>query len=236
MNCLKLIIFFILFCLSACSKKTVNTEGVVVFKKQGVSVLEKNPSLLFYKAYQKQSDQKIDSIASLVFYYEKTLYGNLFWNNYIKNKISVTMEEIRQYYLKNRFYFKRNNEELLVLHYLTKDKEEAEKVASSLFQKDGNVRFETINKYNITHSKIKKGELPSNVDNIVFSSLVKKSFGPIKSKLGYHIVEISDRFKKNSYIGLDEVYDEISQTLYNNKKSFLFNNLVDSLFLEYKND
>jgi len=241
MNSLKLTLLFSQFCcflcFFGCLKKTGGVGDLNVLKKGGGGLIfDKNPSKLFYKAYQDKNNQRLDSITHLVRYYEKNLYGNVFWNNYLKNKINVTMQETREYYLKNRFYFKRKYEELLVLHYLTQDIEEAKKVALSLFENDGNVRLETIKKYNIIHSKIKKGVLPSNVDNIVFSSLFKKNFGPIKSNLGYHIIEISDRFKKDSYIGLDEVYDEITRAIYNNKKFLLFNNLVDSLFLEYKND
>ena len=240
MNRLKLIVFFFLFCsfyFFGCSKRTIEKSNVNIFEKQqGGVVLNKNTYKLFYRAYQETNNQKVDSITELVGFYEKTLYGNLFFNNFIKNKIKITMKEIRDYYLKNRFYFKRKEEELLVLHYLTNDIEKAKKVAFSLLKKDGDIRFKTINKYNITHSKVKKGELPTVVDNIVFSSLVKKNFGPIKSNFGYHVIEISDRFKKDSYVGLDEVYDEISQTIYSYKKSVLFDSLVDSLFLEYNND
>ena len=43
-----------------------------------------------------------------------------------------------------------------------------------------------------------------------------------------------DFFPAGSVVGLDEVYDEVSQEIYRDKRLVLFNNLLDSLKQEYK--
>ena len=91
--------------------------------------------------------------------------------------------------------------------------------------------------YDIIYSKLKKGDLPTILDNVVFSSFsTNRVVGPIKTNFGYHIVEVVDYLKKGGYLGLDEVYDQISQNIYNYKRASLLDNLIDSLSLEYKND
>ena len=60
--------------------------------------------------------------------------------------------------------------------------------------------------------------------------------GPIKTDFGYHVVEVVDYLKKGDYLGLDEVYDQISQNVYNYKRASLLESLIDSLSVEHKND
>jgi parvulin-like peptidyl-prolyl isomerase len=58
--------------------------------------------------------------------------------------------------------------------------------------------------------------------------------GPVESRFGFHVFEVIDFFSAGSFVGLDEVYDEVSQEIYRNKRLVLFDNLLDSLTLEYK--
>ena len=49
-------------------------------------------------------------------------------------------------------------------------------------------------------------------------------------------MEIIDHLKGGGFLGLDEVYDQISQNIYNYKKARLLKSLTDSLLVEYKDD
>ena len=180
---------------------------------------------------------KIDSIEEMVSSYEKILYGNVYLENHLKDKVFVSMEEIREYYINNKFEFVRKNDELLVLHFTTENVGEAKKVGLDLSKKDGDVKLKTMKDYNIIYSKLKKGDLPTTLDNIVFSSFsTDRVIGPIKTDFGYHVVVVVDYLKKGGYLGLDEVYDQISQNIYNYKRVSLLKTLIDSLSMEYKND
>ena len=205
-------------------------------KKIENHVLDKNVELFFFE-YQKNMGGKIDSIEQMVSLYEKILYGNVYLENHLKDRVFVSMEEIREYYLNNRFEFIRKNDELLVLHFTTENVGEAKKVGLALSKKDGDIKLKTMKDYDIIYSKLKKGDLPKILDNVVFSSFsTNRVVGPIKTNFGYHIVEVVDYLKKGDYLGLDEVYDQISQNIYNYKRASLLDNLIDSLSLEYKND
>lgn len=231
---IKTVFFLITIVVYGCSKN----EGVLDKNKKVETVLAKNKGFeLFFLEYQKNFGGKIDSIEQLVSLYEKVLYGNVFLEKHLKDKIYVSMEEIREYYLNNKFEFVRKDNELLVLHFISRKVEEAKKVGLALSKKEGNIKLNTMKDYNIIYSKLKKGDLPQTLDNIVFSSFsTGRIIGPIKTDFGYHVVEVVDYLKKGGVLGLDEVYDQISQNIYNYKRANLLENLIDSLSMEYKND
>tara|TARA_S200000501_G_scaffold79242_1_gene71001 strand:+ start:8553 stop:9257 length:705 start_codon:yes stop_codon:yes gene_type:complete len=227
------VFFLITIVVVSCNK---NIEVLDENKKIKNSMLNKSFELFFFE-YQKNMGGKIDSIEEMVSSYEKILYGNVYLENHLKDKVFVSMEEIREYYINNKFEFVRKNDELLVLHFTTENVGEAKKVGLDLSKKDGDVKLKTMKDYNIIYSKLKKGDLPTTLDNIVFSSFsTDRVIGPIKTDFGYHVVVVVDYLKKGGYLGLDEVYDQISQNIYNYKRVGLLKTLIDSLSMEYKND
>lgn len=79
-------------------------------------------------------------------------------------------------------------------HILVKDKEQAESLLSQLAK---GADFEKLaQKHSICPSKkrggdlgeIRKGQLVSTVDNVVFKQTLKTVHGPVKSKFGYHLI------------------------------------------------
>lgn len=230
---IKAVFFLITIIVFSCNRKAdVLSEN----KKINNSISNKNSDLFFFE-YKKNIGGEIDSIEEMISLYEKVLYGNVYLENYLKDKVFVSMKEIREYYLNNKFDFIRKNDQLLVLHFTTENVDEAKKVGLALSKKDGDVKLKTMKEYDIIYSKLKKGDLPKTLDNIVFSSFSKsRVVGPIKTDFGYHVVEVVDYLKKGDYLGLDEVYDQISQNIYNYKRASLLGSLIDSLSVEYKND
>ena len=101
--------------------------------------------------YKKNIGGEIDSIQQMISLYEKVLYGNVYLENYLKDKVFVSMKEIREYYLNNKFDFIRKNDQLLVLHFTTENVDEAKKVGLALSKKDGDVKLKTIKAVSYTH-------------------------------------------------------------------------------------
>ena len=230
---IKAVFFLITIIVFSCN---IKADDLSENKKIKNSILNKNSDLFFFE-YKKNIGGEIDSIEEMISLYEKVLYGNVYLENYLKDKVFVSMKEIREYYLNNKFDFIRKNDQLLVLHFTTENVDEAKKVGLALSKKDGDVKLKTMKEYDIIYSKLKKGDLPKTLDNIVFSSFSKsRVVGPIKTDFGYHVVEVVDYLKKGDYLGLDEVYDQISQNIYNYKRASLLGSLIDSLSVEYKND
>ena len=212
-------------------------ENNVSIEKKTADTKERNTSDLLFLGYKDNIGGTIDSLEQKVSDYRKFLYGNVFLEKHLEERILVDMNEVRKYYFDNRFNFIRKNDLLLVAHFISKNVEEAKKVGLSLSKKDGNLKLKTMKEFGIIYSKVKKGDLPPTLDNIVFSSYTKgRVVGPIKTGFGYHVVEIIDHLKSGDFLGLDEVYDQISQNIYNYKKARLLKNLTDSLLVEYKDD
>ena len=231
---IKLIFVFFLcgvFVLSCAKENSVSKE------EKTLDIREKNTSDLLFLGYKDNIGGTIDSLEQKISNYRKFLYGSLFLEKHLEERILVDMEEIRKYYFENRFNFIRKDDLLLVAHFISTDVEKAKKVGLSLSKKDGSLKLKTMKEFNIIYSKVKKGDLPPTLDNIVFSSYTKgRVVGPIKTDFGYHVVEIIDHLKSGGFLGLDEVYDQISQNIYNYKKARLLKNLTDSLLVEYKDD
>lgn len=79
-------------------------------------------------------------------------------------------------------------------HILVKDKEMAE---SLLLQLMKGAEFEKLaQKHSLCPSKkrggdlgeIRKGQLVSSVEQVIFKQALKKVHGPVKSKFGYHLI------------------------------------------------
>jgi len=74
------------------------------------------------------------------------------------------------------------------------------------------------------------GSLIDELNNALFSSRHKKRLiGPIKSTHGYHVLVVLERFKENSTIPLEELYDEIYQRIYQQKFALKSLRVLDSL-------
>tara|TARA_Y100000591_G_C21765401_1_gene662544 strand:+ start:330 stop:1031 length:702 start_codon:yes stop_codon:yes gene_type:complete len=224
-------LLYIVFILS-CVK-----ENDVLKNEEFLDTEKKTPSDLLFLSYKRSFGGTIDSLEEKISSYRRFLYGNQFLENHLEGRILVEMDEVRDYYLNNKFDFIRKDDLLLVVHFFSNDLEEAKEVGFALSKKDGSLKLKTMKDYNMIYSKVKKGELPPTLDNIVFSSYTTgRVVGPIKTDFGYHVVEVIDYLKSGGFLGLDEVYDEISQNIYNYKKAKLLKNLYDSLLVEYKYD
>lgn len=81
-------------------------------------------------------------------------------------------------------------------HILSKDKETSEKILQEL--KNGADFSKLAQKYSVCPSKkrggdlgeIRKGDLVKPVEQVIFKQALKKVHGPVKSKFGYHLIQI----------------------------------------------
>ena len=61
-----------------------------------------------------------------------------------------------------------------------------------------------------------RGTLPSNIEDVVFAMKAGEIRGPLRTERGFHIIKLEDR-KESSARSLDEVQDQLRQTLYGQK-------------------
>ena len=225
---------FLLFFLGCTPEKKSGEKHVSDEKPNSVQG-STNTNKLLYAAYQKRGGGYNEKTELLVEQYREALLGRLFWEEYQSSRITVSMDEIRSHYIKNKHRFKRATNQLRVLSFLLNTLEEAVATKEALSLYNPTIRATTIKKHKASPRTISPGSLPQEVDALLFSKNKSNIIvGPVESKFGFHVFEVLDFFPADSFVGLDEVYDDVSQEIYRKKRGSLFSSLLDSLTKEHK--
>jgi len=177
--------------------------------------LTKNPMI------EKQSDD-----------FRKQRYGAAFLDTYISSstETSVSPEELRNHYIKNRDQYRRQSEAVRLLHFLLPQESLALDVKSKLLQYSGESRLELLTRYRVEVAIVSPQDLREEIRSVIFSSKGGKGvFGPVSDGHGYHVLEVLVRYRAHSFRGLDEVYDEVAQSVFREKTAALYSHLMDSL-------
>ena len=193
-----------------------------------------NTELLYLAAIEGGLEQD-KYLNSQVEIYKEKLFGNTYMNNYLALTISIGNTDIKNYYDKNRSSFRHNYEGAKIIHFYTKYDSVATYIAEELRKTDNSTDRKTLlAKYNVAVTIVEKGSLIEQLDLEIFSnSRTNAIIGPVKTEYGYHIIEVLDRYKKDSQVDIDEAYDEIYQRLFNQKKSLGSIKYLDSLRNHY---
>lgn len=150
----------------------------------------------------------------------------------VESKINITEGEIKDFYDKNKIYFKKPDT-IKVSHILLKTQKEAEEILNML--KAGK-NFETLAKEKSTCPSAKaggdlgwveKGQMVKEFDDAAFLLNEGQISSIIKTKFGYHVIKV---FKKiiGQYAPLKEVKSQIIDELKDQKK--------EKMIIYYKED
>ena len=185
---------------------------------------------LLYKAAVESGLQNDTSIEGLVNDYRKNLYGNLFLEHYLSSRIEISMEKIREHYIENRVSYVRQSNQVRLIQFLTQNEASAIKIKRALLRYDAELRASLLREHGVSPVSVSPGDLPQSLDLLLFGfSTPRGVLGPEKTSFGYHVLEVLEFFPEGSFRGLDEVYDEISQELYQSRRAALYGRLLDSL-------
>ena len=166
------------------------------------------------------------------FFYESLLISS-FINIQTKKRAKTTKKEVSDYYLKNKSSFRRTDDEVVVKHFTFPTKKEAKKATKELKKKKPSVDMEDfLKKQQIQTKTIRKKEAGSNLLSFVFDSSVGDVLGPKENNKEFHVFQILQKNTKGSFLGLEQVYDEIYQRLYKEKEILILEAVVDSLRLK----
>jgi hypothetical protein len=167
---------------------------------------------------------------SLLIKKRNTFFNNLvissFLNQINHQKISVSNEEVLNYYNKNKESFSRETDEVFLEHYFTEKSIFSKKLKSFfILNKKTDIN---VSDFLLESKTVKKGRTSDQFNTIIFDN-ESEVIGPIRTKKGYHFFKILSRYKEGSNKGLEMVYDEVFQRLYKKKerKHSLF--LLDSI-------
>ena len=225
---------FLVFTFSGCTGKgsgdTSNFGGFSANNHNIKGGGELSRQKLLYRAAVESGLLNEASVEGLVVDYREALYGNLFLEHYLSSRIEISMEEIRVYYLTNRSSYLRHSNQVRVIQFLTQKESSAIKIKRTLLQYDAELRLSLLGEHGVSPATVSPGELPQGLDRLLFGSSVPRGvLGPKKTSFGYHVLEVLEFFPEGSFRGLNEVYDEISQNLYQEQRVALYSRLLDSL-------
>ncbi len=197
-------------------------------RETGVLLVNKwvEQTILYNKAIEKNFNEDSSLLKKRDVFF-KDLIVSSFLEQETASNIKITKDQIREYYINNKAEFQRNDDELYVEHYTTKDIKDAKTIVSFLLTKKQNPK-EIISSSLRSSSYIKKDLIHPMFGEKLFSS--KNSVvGPIKNSGDYHVFNILEKYKKGSFVGLDLVSDKIYQRLYKKEEIIAKNKLIDSL-------
>jgi len=174
----------------------------------------------------------------------KSIYENLLISKYLKNivfkGIKVTDNEAYKYYKEhpNEFY----RPERVKVHQILLDSEDKALLIREKLKNASHNEFEKLAKQYSTAPESKKGgdmgwyekgDLPSDMENVIFSLNPGQVSQVVKTALGYHIFRL-DRKEKARMLTFPEVRDRIKRKLLEEKRDKALNDWLTKLKHEYK--
>lgn len=187
-----------------------------------------NKEILYQKARQYHFDREEGVRAKVADFY-RDLTIDSYVRYFLQTNVTVSEDEIRDYYLKNKNSFTRDREEAKVVHVLVQDFNDALAIKSAMTTRNKNALDAFYSQYKFETSIIKRGESLGEIDQNIFETSPRSIIGPIASNYGFHIVEVLARYAVGTTRTIDEVRDEICQMLTQKKIQDQYDALVDSL-------
>ena len=183
-------------------------------------------SLFLSEAKKEGFEKDVALIKKGELYYNQLIISS-FVEKHVSARINILKDDVRLYYKQNKSSFIRNQDEAQIEQYIMESEKEARKLVRSLNSR----KVADIDRFSIrsTHQDIiKKGSFSKGVDDDLFLRN-KGVVGPVFLGGEMCVLRVLNRYKKGSYLGLDEVYDEVYQRLYKTKSITEKNRLLDSL-------
>ena len=221
-------------------EKTLTKEDIIAMKKRGL-VSEGSVShlvnrwiekMLLYEAAINSNLDKDEFLIKKRDVFYKDLLISSFLDIKSKKEIFISKKEISNYYNKNKKSFTRNNNEILLKHFVLPTNKEAKKIKRLLkSNKKGKELEGLVEKYKPETKIVKEGLIGDNLIGFVFKYSVGDVVGPKSINGSYHVFDILKKYNKKSIKGLETVYDEIHQRIFKTKEIQFLDSVLDSLFL-----
>ena len=159
--------------------------------------------------------------------YYKDLIIASFVESFISSKVSVSKEDVRIYYKRNRGEFLRGFDEVKIEQYVVSSRKVANRLIASFNSKKG-VDLSKFEIGSIRSEVVRSGVFPKNINDDIF---VKKKnvVGPVFLGKEISVLKVLNRNNKGSTKGINEVYDEIYQRVFKIKSLEAKTSLLDSL-------
>ena len=183
-------------------------------------------TVLFSEAMKNGFENDVVLLRKRDSYYRELIIAS-FVESIIASKVSVSNDDVRLYYRRNKGEFVRVLDEVKVEQYIV----ESEKVANRLvvsFKSKNNIDLGKFDIKLIKTEIVKRGSFAEDIDDLLF---VKKRrvVGPVVLGKDVSVLKVLGINKQGSIKGLNDVYDEIYQRIFKIKSIRAQESLLDSL-------
>ena len=159
-------------------------------------------------------------------YYRELIIAS-FVESVIASKVSVSNDDVRLYYKRNKGEFARILDEVRIEQYIVKSKKVAERLVAS-FNSKKNIDLSKFDIELVKTKTVQRGTFAKNIDDMLF---VKRRgvIGPVVLGKDISVLKVLNINKQGSIKGLNDVYDEIYQRVFKIKSIEVQESLLDSL-------
>lgn len=205
-----------------------------VIKKRKKDFLQEviNDNLLYEEAL-KEGFQKDKEALKVIEEAKKKIIVARFLKSKVEDAIKITDEEIQEFYNANKASFMMP-EKMRVSHILVPTKAEADELLKKI---QSGTPFEDVARAKSMDPSAQnggdigyfpKGQLIPEFESACASLKVGEIGGPVKTKLGYHLIKLTDR-KPPQERPLADVREAVKNALYASKRKEKFNELLKDL-------
>jgi len=159
--------------------------------------------------------------------YYKELIITSFVESVIASKVSVSNDDVKLYYKRNRGEFTRVLDEVRIEQYIVKSKKVADRLVDS-FNSKKNIDLSKFDIELVKTETVQRGTFAKNIDNMLFVKR-RKVVGPVVLGKDISVLKVLEINKQGSTKGLGDVYDEIYQRVFKIKSLEVQEFLLDSL-------
>jgi len=159
--------------------------------------------------------------------YYRELIITSFVESVIASKVSVSNDDVRLYYKRNRGEFTRVLDEVRIEQYIVKSKRVADRLVD-FFNSKKNIDLSKFEIELIKTETVQRGTFAKNIDNMLFVKR-RRVVGPVVLGKDISVLKVLDINEQGSIKGLNDVYDEIYQRIFKIKSLEVQEFLLDSL-------
>ena len=159
-------------------------------------------------------------------YYRELIIAS-FVESVIASKVSISNDDVRLYYKKNKGEFVRALDEVRIEQYIVKSKKVANRLTAS-FNSKRNIDLSKFDIELVKTETVQRGTFAKNIDDMLFVK-ERRVVGPIVLGKNISVLKVLGINKQGSIKGLNDVYDEIYQRVFKIKSLGVQESLLDSL-------
>ena len=159
-------------------------------------------------------------------YYRELIIAS-FVESVTASKVSVSNDDVRLYYKRNKGEFVRALDEVRIEQYIVKSKKVANRLTAS-FNSKKNIDLSKFDIELVKTETVQRGTFAKDIDNMLFVKR-RRVVGPIVLGKDISVLKVLGINKQGSIKGLNDVYDEIYQRVFKIKALRVRESLLDSL-------